>query len=178
MLKLSADVELIDLWRGRFEGTLPEVKIEDGTITIRNRRRVWCLEWGQHDRDIALNTSIPWQIEIRGGAAGVTADLTGLDLIELTVSYGMSSVDLNLPFPSGTVPLRISGGASDVVVKHPAGVPVRVRFSGWASAVLFAGGNPSGGGKDLYLQSPRYEDATGRYYIVIAGNSSTVTISR
>ncbi len=177
MLKLSADVELIDLWRGRFEGTLPEVKIEDGTITIRNRRRLWFLEWGQQDADIALNTSIPWQIEIRGGAAGVTADLTGLDLIELTVSYGMSSVDLNLPFPSGTVPLRISGGASDVVVKHPAGVPVRVRFSGWASAVQFDGETLSGVRNDLYLQSPGYEDATGRYDIEISGNASMVTIS-
>jgi DNA-binding MarR family transcriptional regulator len=177
MLKLRADMELIDLWRGRFEGIPPEVKVEAGMVTIRNRRRLWLLEWGQQDADIALNASIPWQIEIRGGAAEVSADLTSIDLIELSVSYGMSSVDLNLPVPSGTVPLRVSGGASDVTVKHPAGVPVRVRFTGWASAVQFHDELLSGLRNDLQLQSPGYEDATGRYDIEISGNASMVTIS-
>lgn len=177
MLKLRGDVELTELYQGRFEGTPPEVKTENGTVTIRNRRRLWLLEWGQQDADIALNTSIPWQIEIRGGAAGISADLTSIDLVELNVSYGMSSVDLNLPVPSGTVPLRVSGGASDVAIKHPAGVPVRVRFTGWASAVMFQDELQSGLRNDLQLQSPGYEDATGRYDIEISGNANMVTIS-
>jgi len=177
MLNLRADMDLIDLCRGRFEGTPPEVKIEEGVVTIRNRRRLWLLEWGLQDADIVLNASIPWQIEIRGGAAGVTADLTSINLVELNVSYGMSSVDLNLPVPSGTVPLRVSGGASDVTVKHPAGIPVRVRFTGWASAVMFEDELLSGLRNDLQLQSPGYEDATGRYDIEISGNASMVTIS-
>ncbi len=177
MLKLRGDMELTDLFRGHFAGTPPDVKVEEGTVTIRNRRRLWLLEWGQQDADIALNPSIPWQIEIRGGAAEVSADLTSIDLIELSVSYGMSSVDLNLPVPSGTVPLRVSGGASSVTVQHPAGVPVRVRFTGWASAVQFQDEVLSGLRNDLQLQSPGYQDATGRYDIEISGNASMVTIS-
>src|SRR5262245_18200894 len=69
----------------------------------------------------------------------VTADLTNIDLSELNVSYGISSVDLKLPVPSGTVPLRVTGGASAVTIQHPAGVPVRVRFTGWAPTVKFDG---------------------------------------
>jgi len=177
MLTLRADAELSELYRGRFEGASPEVKVEDGIVTIRNRRRLWLLEWGQQVADIALNTSIPWRIEIRGGAAGVSADLTGIDLLELSVSYGMSSVYLKLPAPSGTVPLRVSGGASDVTVNHPPGVPVRVQFTGWASAVQFHDELLSGLRNDLQLQSPGYEDAEGRYDIEISGNASMVTIS-
>ncbi len=177
MLKLRADMELIDLCRARFEGIPPEVKVEEGTVTIRNRRRIWLLEWGQQDADIALNTSIPWQIEIRGGAALISADLTGIDLVDLTVSYGMSSVDLILPVPSGSVPLRVSGGASSVTIQHPAGVPVRVSFSGWASAIQFDAEIVSGLRNDLQLQSTGYEAATARYDIEISGNASMVTFS-
>jgi hypothetical protein len=177
MLKLRSDTELTDLYRAHFEGRPPKVKIEKGTVTIRNRRRLWLLDWGQQDAEIVLNTSIPWQIEIRGGAAGVTADLTSIDLIELSVSYGMSSVDLNLPVPSGTVPLRVSGGASEVAIQRPAGVPVRVRFTGWASEIMFDDEVLGGIRNDLQLQSPGYEAATGRYEIQISGSVSMVTIS-
>ncbi len=176
MLKLRADPELSELYRAHFAGTPPEVKIEEGTITIRNRRRLWLLDRVQQAAEIVLNTAIPWEIEIRGGAAGVTADLRGLDLIELNVSYGMSSVDLKLPVPSGTVPLRVSGGASSVTVQHPARVPVRVRFTGWASAIQFENEILSGMRNNLQLQSPGYEDATGRYDVEISGNANMVTI--
>src|SRR5579859_4426274 len=107
MLRLHADPELTDLFRAHFEGTQPEVKIEGGIITIRKWRRLWFLGWGQQDSEVVLNTSIPWAIEIRGGATEVTADLTGIDLIDLNVTYGMSSVDLILPAPLRTVPLRV-----------------------------------------------------------------------
>src|SRR5262249_20338155 len=139
MLKLRADTELTDLYRAHFEGTPPEVKVEGGIVTIRNRRRLWLLDWEKQDAEIVLNTSIPWQIEIRGGAAGVAADLTNINLLDLNVSYGMSAVDLDLPTPSDTVPLRVSGGASAVTIHHPAGVPLRVGFTGWASAIQFGG---------------------------------------
>jgi len=177
MLTVHADTELAELWRGRFDGSQPEVKVEAGVVTIRNRRRLWLLDWGQLSADIALNASIPWRIEIRGGAAGVTADLRGLELTELIVSYGMSSVNLNLPAPTSTVPLRISGGASDVTIRHPASVPVRVQFTGWTSAISFQNELLSGVRNDLHLQSPGYEDTTERYDIEISGNASMVTVT-
>lgn len=177
MLRLRADVELTDLFRAHFEGTPPEVKIEGGTVTIRNRRRLWLLEWGKQGAEIVLNTSIPWHIDIRGGGAGVTGDLTTLDLIELNVSYGMSSVVLTLPTPSRTVPLRFSGGASGVTIQRPEDVPARVRFAGWANSVVFDGEQVAGISNDLRLQSKGYEDATGRYDIEISGNASGVTIT-
>src|SRR5262249_54570721 len=102
MLSLRADAGLTELYRARFEGTAPEVKVDGGNVTIRNRRWLWLAGWVKYSANIALNTNIPWQIEIRGGAAEVNADLRGLDLAELSVSSGMSSVELKLPVPSGT----------------------------------------------------------------------------
>ena len=177
MLNLYSDAKLTDLYRAHFEGTSPEVKIEVGTVTIRNRRRLWLLDWGQQGTEIVLNPSIPWEIEVRGGVSGVMADLTGVDLIGLSVSYGMSSVALKLPFPSGPVRLRVSGGASDVIIQRPAGVPARVRLTGWASTVMFDGEMLGGVRNDLRLQSPGYEAASGRYDIEISGTVSMVTIN-
>ena len=51
----------------------------------------------------------PWQIVIQGGASDVTAELGGLDLAGLEVKGGLSSIRLELPMPSGVVPIRISG---------------------------------------------------------------------
>jgi len=67
--------------------------------------------------------------------------------------------------------------ASATTAAEAAGVPVRVRFTGWASAVQFQDELLSGLRNDLQLQSPGYEDATGRYDIEISGNASMVTIS-
>jgi hypothetical protein len=111
----------------------------------------------------------------RGGPTGVTADLAGIDLIDLNVSYGMSSMALNLLVPSRTVPLRVSGGASDMTIQRPAVVPVRVRSTGWASTIVFDGETQSSITNDLWLQSAGYEAATGRYDIEFAGNVSMVT---
>ncbi len=177
MLKLNADSRLPELYKARFEGTPPDIKINDGTVSIRNRRRLWLLEWGQQDAEITLNATIPWQIEIKGGASEVKADLTNLNLVELNVSYGSSSVEIRLPVPAGTVPLRISGGASEVTIQRPGGIPARVRFTGWASAITFDDQPLSGVRNDLRLQSLGYEDATGRYDIEISGNASMVTIN-
>ena len=99
---------------------------------------------------VALNAAVPWQIEFRGGASEVVAELGGLDLSKLEVRGGASSFRVELPEPSGTVPVRIVGGASEIVV--------RVRLKGWASQLTFDDQTFGAVGSDVRLQSPGYED--------------------
>ena len=63
--------------------------------------------------EVTLNAAIPWQIVVQGGASEITAELGRLNLAGLEVKGGMSMIRLELPVPSGVVPIRISGGASD-----------------------------------------------------------------
>lgn len=177
VLNLSADKGMDELYRAHFEGTIPDVKVTEGTITIRYPRRKWFAIHEQRTAEVALNVGIPWQIVIQGGASQIAANLTSLDLLGLEVNGGMSMVEVELPEPTRIVPVRISGGASEIKIRRPAGVAARVHLKGWASALVFDDQSYDEVGSDVRLQSPSYDGATQRYDIEVAGSASMVTIS-
>jgi hypothetical protein len=124
---------MAELYQARFEGPVPSVAAKEGVVTIRYPRRLWVLGGEQRAAEVTLSVAIPWQIAIQGGASEVTAELGGLTLAALVVKGGLSSIRLELPAPSSVVPIRISGGASEITVRRPAGVAARVHLKGWAS---------------------------------------------
>ena len=165
------------LYQARFEGSVPEVKVKDGTVTIRYPRRLWMPSKLQRSSEVTLSTAIPWQIMIHGGASEIAADLTELNLVALEVKGGVSMVRLDLPTPVGIVPISISGGASDVVVRRPAGVGARAHLKGWASTFIFDEQTFSYVGNDVRLQSQGYEADAPHYDIEVASSASMVTIT-
>jgi hypothetical protein len=83
---IRADAAMPDLFRAHFEGPVPEVAVEGDTVVIRHRR-LWPAAWvryallpGHHAAHLALNASLPWQVDVRGGGSRVDADLRGLQL--------------------------------------------------------------------------------------------------
>jgi DNA-binding MarR family transcriptional regulator len=176
-LTVRADDGMADLYQARFEGPVPDVKAKDGVVTIHYPRRLWALGGGQRVAEVALSVAIPWRIAIQGGASEVTAELGGLDLAGLEVKGGLSSIRLELPEPSGVVPIRISGGASEITIRRPAGVAARAHLKGWASQFVFDDQTFSDVGNDVRLQSPGYEAAARRYDIEVASSASMVTIT-
>ncbi len=165
------------LYQARFEGPVPEVKVKDGIVTIRYPRRLWMPSKSQSRSEVTLNAAIPWQIVMQGGASEITADLTKLNLVALEVKGGVSTVRLDLPIPVGIVPIRISGGASDVVVRRPAGVAARAHLKGWVSTFIFDDQTFGYIGNDVRLQSQGYEADAPSYDIEVASSASMVTIT-
>jgi DNA-binding HxlR family transcriptional regulator len=176
-LSLRTDESMVELYQARFEGPLPDVKIKDGVVTIRYPRRLWVLGKEQRAAEVTLSTAIPWQIVIQGGASDVNANLGGLDLAALEVKGGLSSIRLDLPMPSGAVPVRISGGASDITVRRPAGVAARVHLKGWVSTFDFDNQMFSDVGNNVRLQSPAFDPTAPYYDIEVASSASMVTIT-
>lgn len=176
-LVLRGDARMEDLYRADFEGSLPNIKVEEGNVTIRYPQRMWLVDRGQRMADVRLNTVIPWRIVIHGGASEITAELGGLDLAELEVKGGMSMIRLELPKPSGVVPIQISGGASEIMVRHPVGVAVRAHLKGWVSEFIFGDQTFSAMGNDMRLQSPGYTATGPCYDIEVASSASMVTIT-
>jgi hypothetical protein len=73
---------------------------------------------------------------------------------------------------------RLNGlGASEIVVLRPPGVAARVRLKGWASQLTFDDQTFGAVGSDVRLQSPGYEDATGRYDVEVSGSASDLTLT-
>ncbi len=175
-LRVSSDISA--LYQARFQGPTPEVKAKDGTVTIRYPRRMWLMRGGsQTAAEVMLNAHIPWRISIQGSMSQFTAELGGLDLARLEVNGAMSMVQVELPTPTGVVPVRISGGASEIIVRRPAGVPARVHLKGWVSTFLFDDETFSAVGNNVRLQSKGYDATDQRYDIEVASSASMVTIT-
>lgn len=167
-LTMRVDGTMEDLYRARFEGKVPELRVEGGTVTVRYRL-------GLHPPrgEITLTGRIPWSIEARAGMSEVVADLEDLELRSWKVSAGASKIQARLSRPEETVPIRIGAGASNVELIRPAGVPVRVHIGAGASKLTID--DFSGSGK-IDWRSPDYEQVEGRYDIEIGAGASKVTI--
>ena len=176
-LTVRADEEMAGLYQARFEGPVPGVKAKDGVVTIRYPRRLLGLGEKHGVAEVALSVAIPWRIVIQGGAAEVVAELGGLNLAGLEVKGGFNTIRLDLPTPSGVVPIRISGGASEITVVRPAGVAARVHFKGWVSELVFDDQTFSGAGNNVRLQSPGFDPTAPCYDIEVTSYANMVTIT-
>jgi DNA-binding MarR family transcriptional regulator len=165
------------LYRARFEGPVPDVKVKDGVITIRYPRRLWAPGKEKRAAEVTLSTAIPWQIALKGGGAEMTAELGGLELLELEATGAGSMFHVVLPEPTRVVPIRLGGGGSQFTVRRPPGVAARVQGKGWGSGVVFDDQMVSGMSSDGGLQSPNYEGAALRYDIETSGSGSMVIIA-
>ncbi len=123
-----------------------------------------------------MNASIPWKIEAFGGVSGLTGDLSELRLDSFEVSGGADGVVLTLPQPSGTVSVRIDGGASNVTIRRPAGVAAGVDVRRGASNLAFDDQHFGAIGGETRLRTSDYGGAVHRYDISIAGGASDLTI--
>jgi len=74
-------------------------------------------------------------------------------------------------------PIRVRGGASEIIVRRPTGVAARAHLKGWVSTFVFDDQTFSDVGNDVRLQNPGYEAAARRYDIEVASSASMVTIT-
>ncbi len=177
-LILHADEEgMTELYQASFEGTTPEVKTKEGSVTIRYPKRLLPLGKRQDGAKVTLNASIPWRILVQGSASEIGAELSGLTLAELDVKGSANMVRLELPAPTGTVPVRITGYASEIIVQRPVGVAARVHLKGWVSEFIFDDQTFSAVGNDVRVQSRDYEATAPYYDIDLASTASMVIIT-
>jgi hypothetical protein len=120
---------------------------------------------------VTLNDRIPWSIRVSGGANSLHVDLQQLQLSNLEISGGASSVDAQLGKAKGTVGIHVSGGASNVAVRAPSGSEWSVSVSGGISS-LTINGHGAGGFGDVHKQSPGYDGASDRFDIQMDGGVS------
>jgi hypothetical protein len=153
------------------------VKAKDGVVTIRYPRRLLGLGEKQGRAVVALSVAIPWRMVIQGGAAEIVAELDSLNLAGLEIKGGFSMICLNLPAPSGVVPIRIMGGAPEIIVRRPAGVAARVHLKGWVSELVFDDQTISSADNTMRLQSSGFDPTAPYYDIEITSYANRVTIT-
>lgn len=172
---LRTDARMPQLFLARFEGKVPTVREERGTVSIQYPR-FSLMDWRKQAAEITLNETIPWQLELKGGASRLDAELGTLRLESLELTGGASEVVVKLPPPSGTVPIRVTGGASDLTFQFPAGTVARLQVKGGASKLAFQDHRLGAIGGLLNLESPDYKSAVDRYDIEVIGGASNLSV--
>jgi DNA-binding MarR family transcriptional regulator len=173
---IAADATLTELYRGEFEGGVPDIRVDGGTVSIGHKRRFRPFDWRGATSAIWLAAAVPWEISLKGGMWKLSADLRGLELRSLEVGGGASDVEIWLPAASGVVPMRISGGASHVRVHRPNGAALRAVLTGGASQLVFDGRTLGSFGGNNKLESPGFAAAQDRYEVRFSGGASQLTI--
>ena len=174
---LKGDPALTDLYRATFEGPAPEITVNGGTVTAQQRRRFRPFDWRSQSAAFALTAAVPWDISLRGGMWKLTAELGALRVTGLEVTGGASDIEITLPAPVGIVPVRISGGASKVMLRRPRGTEARAEVSGGASQLVFDDQRLGAVGGRTVLASGGFADAADRYEIRFTGGASQVTVT-
>src|SRR5215217_2534562 len=169
-----------ELYRARFEAQVPIIRVQDGTVSIEYPRFPSLDQhyyWLERRAEVALNASITWHIEVRGSISRLTADLRKLRLGSINLAGGASRIEVMLPGPSGTVPVRILGGASNVTIHRPEGVAALVHASGGATNLSFDEKHFGAIGSQVNLQSSDYDDSANRYaFIKVTGGANNMTL--
>ena len=150
-----------------------------GELNIQDTSQGLSLLFGPNGRrslDLAINSKLPWSLDVSGGASHATFDLASAPVKDVGVSGGANNVTLHLGRPSGTVSIDVSGGASTVNIDRPAGVPADVSASGGASSVRLDNQHLGAFG-DSEAKSPGYDSATDRYSISVSGGASNVSVT-
>lgn len=161
-----------ELLHGTFDGPLPDVRSADGEIAVRYRRTPLA---GRSAR-LTLNPSIPWELDLNGGITDLTGSLTGVSLSRLELRGGTNHLKLELPAPTGTVPVRIHGVASSVAIKRPADVQVLLRVKGGISHLRLDGQRHSSVSGDRRFASDGLASAVDRYEIEVLDGASDVRV--
>lgn len=153
-------------------GQPPEIQLDRATGTVRiTQAGGWMTGgWGRVELDIQLSDALPWEIHAKTGTIKGGIDLSMASLARFEGDSGSSNLELNVPKPTGEVPIRIEGGAVRIRLRRPGGTAIRVEASG-GSVHLTADGVRQRGLGSVVWRSPGSESATDRYDVRFSGGS-------
>ncbi len=186
---IRGDAAIGELYRGRFAGAVPRVRVRGNVVTVTYPKFGWfdwramiagqnveaSVHWRKDRGELVLNSGVRWAVEFRGGISRVAADLRQIELESVELRGGASKVELELPVPSGIVPIRFAGGMNTLSIRRPAGTAIGLSLHGGASHVVLDGDQFRGSGS-LSLQSPGADSARDRYEVEIGGGANRVVI--
>jgi hypothetical protein len=127
---------------------------------------------------IALNVKVRWHLRMIGGTEQSVIDLSGgrVDAVEL--AGGATRIDLTLPRPDGTLPVRMTGGVNQFVVHTANSVPVRVRVGSGAGRVVLDGRQRNGIAPGASFTTAQWSDGGDRIDLDAVAGMATLTVDR
>jgi class 3 adenylate cyclase len=164
-MTIGTDPSLPELYRTRFQGSPPKVRVRGGVVAIEYGPRFRPVGWGGQSAEITLSPSVAWRIEAPRGLVRLRADLGGARLLGLDVRGAVAGVELTLARPSGAIVLRFEDGVRDMTVQRPEGTAARLHVAGGSSRVSFDDQRYQAVAGDAEWKTSDFEQAADRYDI-------------
>lgn len=173
LIRGSTDFE--DLYRAKFDGPVPQVRLRDGIVSIQYKGR---LQWDWRDRraDVSLNAGMPWDVEIVGGSSKMQGKFAQTDVRSFELTGGIDQLRLTLGRPVGVVPIRLAGGSNNARFERPTGTHVQLRMSGGAAGVEFDRQRLGATGGGTLLETTGAAEAHDRFEIEVTGGANRITV--
>jgi hypothetical protein len=153
----------------------PVLSLNDGArltlVTTSGHARAYTVQ-------VTLSTAVTWTLDFDAGTQTTDADLRGGRIGDVTFDAGSSVIDLTLPQPSGTTPIRLAGGASRFVLTLPAGVPARVSAVGGAGELTLDSTTQTGVAGGTVITPPDWTTATDRFDVDAVAGVGSLTVAR
>jgi len=122
--------------------------------------------------DLALNESIPVNLDIRTGVGEARIDLERVMATDVEVRTGVGKTDLTLP-ATGRAKVTLSGGIGETIIHIPRGVAARIRTkTGIGSVQVY--GNYTRLNNDYV--SPDFDTAENRVELDVKGGIGSIRI--
>jgi hypothetical protein len=133
---------------------------------------------GGADLLVELSTRVRWKIRLDGGAKQETVTMDAGRLAGLDFGAGSSRIEVTLPVPEGTVPVRMTGGTSAFDLRLPPGVTAQVRMAGGGGQATIDGTVHTGIPGGTVFTPDEWTTATDRYLIDNTAGVSSLTLDR
>jgi hypothetical protein len=125
-----------------YTGPAPTVRVDRGNparVVIEQNGHFGFFGHQSIHLAIQLNSSVRWNLAVHSGASQDRYLLSTFQVGSVEIDTGASTEDIDLPHPSGTVPVKINGGALTVHLHRPSGTAASVKVSGGAVRLDFDG---------------------------------------
>jgi hypothetical protein len=126
---------------------------------------------------VTLNAAVSWQLDLASGTTRTVADLRGSQVSGIAVTKGSDVIDLTLPQPRGSVPVRLAAGASQLLLSLPSGVPARVTAASGAGEISLDGQVHTGVPGGSVFTTPTWAASKPGFDIDATAGAARVTVT-
>ncbi|TWR26465.1 hypothetical protein FPZ43_15000 [Mucilaginibacter pallidiroseus] len=160
------------IYNKTMDGTMPVLSLHMKKTGKGNFQ--WDSEKG-NSANIMLNTKPEWDINVNAGATELNFDLEKFKVRSLVLNGGAGSFDIKLGQPLAKTTVDVSTGVSEIKIKVPQTAACQISTSSGLSSNNFAGFDKV---KDNIYQTPGFDKATNKIYVVMKGGLSDFSVSR
>jgi hypothetical protein len=166
--------QLVRAWTPSGSAIRPQLAVSDGTVQVFLDGTG---SGGPAAVSIELSRSVRWWLRFSGGSSQTVLHLGNEEVGGVDFTAGSSLIAMTLSRPTGTVVITLAGGASQVTIAVPAGVPARLQLWGGASTATLGGQTRIGLGGGSVLAAPGWAQAANRYDVAAPAGVSDISVA-